>query len=105
MRGCHTLRFRLTVHWVMVISCLLALFSLAVYFGLRVILHRYLDTTLWSIAEIELVSALNGSEGSPRSHELAFPLVLPEEVTRINRLVQILAFDAFHSTHQILDWE
>ena len=57
MRGFHTLRFRLTVHWVVVISCLLGLFSLAVYLGLRVILHHYLDTMLWSMAEIELVSA------------------------------------------------
>jgi two-component system OmpR family sensor kinase len=88
MRGFHTLRFRLTVHWVVVISCLLGLFSLAVYLGLRAILHRYLDTMLWSMAEIELVSAFEGPERLPQIHEFAAPLVLPEEVTRIHRLVQ-----------------
>ena len=95
MRDSHTLRFRLTVHWVVVISGLLGLFSLTVYLGLRVILHRYLDTTLWSVAEIELISALHGSEGLPRAYELALPPVLPEEVTRINRLAQYSLPDTF----------
>jgi two-component system OmpR family sensor kinase len=87
-----TLRFRLTVHWVVVLSCLLGLFSLAVYLGLRLILHRYLDTMLWIIAESELVTTVHGPEHLPPVHTPVAPLALPEAVTQISRLVQYRRF-------------
>jgi heavy metal sensor kinase len=82
------LQFRLTVQWVLVISGLLGLFSLAVYVGLRERLYRTLDATLWSIVETELGSAFDGPNGTLHFHETDTHPFLPNGRSRLDKFVQ-----------------
>ncbi|RMF94450.1 MAG: HAMP domain-containing protein [Nitrospinota bacterium] len=91
MRFYQTFRFRLTVQYILVLSFILCLFSLGVYFGLQEVLYRNLDASLWSIAESEVASAFDAPDASIHFHELEEnPLVRKE--TRFDKFVQIRTF-------------
>ena len=55
-----TFRARLTVRWTLAVGTLLALAHLAVYAGVRVYVHRWLDHNVRTVAATEAASSTDG---------------------------------------------
>jgi heavy metal sensor kinase len=92
MKFFHTFRFRLTVQWMLAFGCILSLFSLGVYVGLRALLYRNLDASLWSIAESEVASAFDTPDVAIHFHEVEPNPFQARGVLLLDKLVQLRTF-------------
>jgi heavy metal sensor kinase len=92
MKCFQTFRFRLSVQCTLVLSIILGLSSLGIYFGLRRTLYQNLDASLWAIAESEVASAFDAPDGTAHVHTIEAPLSLAWNASRLDKFVQIWTF-------------
>ena len=81
-------RARLTIHWTLVFSCVLAAASVWIFVGIRATTYAGLDNHLRTLAGTEVTSAIDNPTSPPHVHEL--PVTALAGGTFTQKLVQIL---------------
>ncbi len=92
MKWSQSFRFRFTLQCVLILSIILCLTSLGIYFGLRHTLYQNLDAALWSMAESEVASAFDAPDGTIHVHEGGHNLALAHDIFRFDKFAQIRTF-------------